>query len=166
MLKEHLILTGVDKAPKDIPIICKQFYINTIKHELDKTKTYVEVDTSENDIIKSHIQFCKKFKIKWGEMSLPFIHLTPKFHKDNLDLRYIAAAKRSSLKSLSKIMSKVLKLLDRTKSYSDKYQFNSKIKDKAIADLNYQNHTFHGHSIIVLCRLISRNFTPHDKFIE
>ena len=108
-------------------------------------------------------------------MTLPFIHLTPKFHKKNLDFRYIAAARRSSLKSLSKIMSKVLKLVDRTISYSDKYQFNfkdasgyfiAKNKDKAIADLNYLNHAFHGHSIMSFDFKKLYTNLPHDKVIE
>ena len=60
-LKDHFILTGVDKAPKNISIICKQYYIDTMKNELVNTNTYSEVDTNEDEIIRSHVKFCAKF---------------------------------------------------------------------------------------------------------
>ena len=72
-------------------------------------------------------------------------------------------------------MSKVLELVDRTISFSDKYQFDfkdasgyfkAKNKDKAITDLNYLNHTFHGHSIMSFD--FKKHYTnlSHDKVIE
>ena len=46
---------------------------------------------SEGDIVRRHVQFCKKFKIPVNDLSLPFMHMLPKFHKPSLDFRYIAA---------------------------------------------------------------------------
>ena len=146
-----------------------------MKNELVNTDTYSEVDTNEDEIIRSHVKFCAKFKVPTDDLVLPFIHLTPKFHKRNLDFRYIAAAKKSSLKSLSQIMSKILKLVDRTILFSDRYKFNfkdasgyfiAKNKDKAIADLNYLNHTFHGRSIMSFDFKKLYTNLPHDKVIE
>ena len=87
-----------------------------------------------------------------AKYSIHYSLITPKFHEKNQ-----ISEKRSSLKSLYKYMRRVLRLVDRTTSSSDKYQFDfkdasgyliAKNKDKALADLNYLNHTFHGHSIM------------------
>ena len=115
------------------------------------------MDTNEDEIIRSHVKFCAKFKVPTDDLVLPFFHLTPKFYERCLDFRYKSVAKKSSLKSLSQIMSKVLKLVDRTILFSGRYKFHykdvsgyfiAKNKDKAIADLNYLNHSFHGRSIM------------------
>ena len=57
---------------------------------------------------------------------LPFIYMIPKFHKETLDYRYIAAAKTSSTKVISEVFSSILKLADRTLNYSDRFEFNFK----------------------------------------
>ena len=174
-LKKHFIVTGVDKAPKNISLICKSYYIETMTNELVNTNTYTDTNLSESDIIRSNVNFSKKFNVSTDDLVLPFIHITPKFHKKNLDFRYIAAAKKSSLKLLSQIMSKILKLIDRTVMYSDRYQFNfkdasgyfiAKNKDKVISDLEYLNHTFYAKSVMSFDFKKLYTNLPHDKVIE
>ena len=52
--------------------------------------------------------------------------MLPKFHKPVIDFRYIAAGKKSSTKTLSKLLSSVFKLLDKTLNYMDNYKFKFK----------------------------------------
>ena len=174
-MKERFILTGVDKAPNNISFICKQFYLQNIRDELDNTSTYVLVNDDEEDIIKKHIRFCSKFNISVKDRVLPFIHLFPKFHKKKLDYRYIAAGKISSTKLLSKIFTAILKLTDRTLKFSDNFQFNfknasgywiAKNKDAAVSNLNYLNHSRHANSIGSFDFKKLYTNLPHDKLIE
>ena len=107
-LKEHFVITGVDKASNNISFICKKYYLDNILHELSSTATYTSLPRNINDIIRDQINFCSKFKIPVSDNTLPFLHMFPKFHKTPIDFRYIAAGTRSSLKPLSKILSGVL----------------------------------------------------------
>ena len=116
----------MDKASNSISFICKQFYINTIQEELNATNTYSLVTDSEDYVIKQPIRFCSKYNIEVKHKVLPFIHMIPKFHKETLDYRYVAAAKTSSTKVISEVFSAILKLVDRTLNYSDRFEFNFK----------------------------------------
>ena len=102
-LKEHFIMPGVDKAKNNISFICKKYYLENIRSELERTNTYEFCDKSEEDIVKDHIKFYSKFKIDVNDKVLPFIHMLPKFHKDVIDFRYIAPGIKSSTKQLFKI---------------------------------------------------------------
>ena len=65
-------------------------------HELSTTSTYESFDESDEDIVKRHVQFCNIYTIPVEDLCLPFVHMVPKFHKENLDFRYIAARIKSS----------------------------------------------------------------------
>ena len=52
--------------------------------------------------------------------------MVPKFHKPNIDFRYIAAGIKSSTKQLSKLLSGVLRLVDNKLMRMDNYKFKFK----------------------------------------
>ena len=118
-LKEHFIITGVDRAENNVSFICKKYYLHNIKSELESTSTYVSCDRSEEDIVKDHIRFCSKYDIDIKNRLLPFIHMVPKFHKRTIDFKYIAAGIKSSTKTLSKILSGVLSLVECRQYYNE-----------------------------------------------
>ena len=89
-------MTSVDKASNNISLICKHYCLNNLENELCTTQTYVLTDETEGDIVRKHVQFCMKFKIPVEDMAVPFMHAIPKFHKPQLDFRYIAAGARCS----------------------------------------------------------------------
>ena len=157
-LKEHFIMSGVDKANNNISFTCKKYYLDNIEHELNNTSTYEISDLTEHDIhVKTHIRFCTKFNIDHvPDRFLPFVHMLPKFHKPVIDFWYIAAGKKSSTKTLSKLLSSVFKLLDKTLNYMDNYKFKfkntsgywiAKNKDNCLSALNYLNNTACANSI-------------------
>jgi hypothetical protein len=83
-------------------------------------------DKLESDIEKDHISFCKKFNIPVSDFTVPFMHTIPKFHKPQLDFRYIAAGTKCSTKPLAKLSSGVIKLVDKTLKYADNFKFKFK----------------------------------------
>ena len=174
-LKEHFIMTGVDKAKNNISFICKKYYLNKIKSELESTSTYVSCDRSEEDIVKDHIRFCSKFDIDIKDRLLPFIHMVPKFHKRTIDFRYIAAGIKSSTKTLSKILSGVFSLVDKTIMRMDNYKFKFKgssgywiVKNKeaVTSKLNYLNNMRYARSVSSFDFKKLYTNLPNDKVIE
>ena len=174
LIKQHFVITGVDKAANNISFICKKFYIDTIDNELNNTETYELSDKSEEDIVREHIRFCSRFNISVTDRTLPFLHLLPKFHKPQMDYRFIAAGKKSSLKELSTILCSVLKLVDRTFKFSDSFKFRfkntagywiAKSKDAAIDSLNYLNNI--GSATSIRSFDFKKLYTnlPHDQVL-
>ena len=92
-----------------------------------------------------------------------------------MDYRYIAAGKRSSTKMLSKILSSILTLVDKTLKYSDSFKFKFKntagywiVKNKnaALSTLNYLNDVTSAKSIRSFDFKKLYTNLPHDKVIE
>ena len=157
MLKSHFIMTRVDKARNNISFICKIYYLDNIKSELERTNTYEVCNNSEEEIVKEHVKFCSKFKIDIKDRVLPFLHMVPKFHKPNIDFRYIAAGIKSSTNQLSKLLSGVLTLVDNKLMRMDNYKFKFKgtsgywivkNKDAVTSKLNYLNNMHYAKSIV------------------
>ena len=110
----------------NISFICKRYYLDNIKSELERTITYEVCNKSEKEIVKEHVKFCGKLKIDIKDRVLPFLHMVPKFHKPNIDLRYIAAGIKSPTKQLSELLSGVLTLVDNKLMRMDNYKFKFK----------------------------------------
>ena len=174
-LKEHFILTSVDKAANNISFVCKRYYLDNLQHELASTSTYERCYDSEDDIVEKHVAFCKKYDIPVNDRCLPFMHLIPKFHKPSIDFRYIAAGVKSSTKILSKILSGVFKLLDTTVKHQDSFKFIfsnasgywiAKNKDAATSNLNYLNNASSGKSIYSFDFKKLYTNLPHDKVLN
>ena len=174
-LKEHFIMTSVDKAGNNISFFCKQYYLKNLENELSTTQTYQRANESEEDIVRKHVQFCTKFNIPVGDMSLPFMHVLPKFHKPQLDFRYIAAGTRCSTKKISKILSGILKLCDKTLKHDDDFKFKfkyttgywvTKSNDSTIYNLNYLNNVSSAKSVDSFDFKKLYTNIPHDKVID
>ena len=119
-------MAGVDKAQHNISFICQHYYLENLEDELSSTKTYISTDKSENEIVKDHADFCKKYRIPVNDFSLPSMHNIPKFHKPQPNFRYIAAGTRCSTKPLAKTLSGIQSLCDSTLKYSDNLKFKFK----------------------------------------
>ena len=174
ILKDHFVLSGIDKANNNISFTCKKYYIENIYNELSSTSTYELSDLTEEEIVKSHIRFCSKYNIEVPDKFLPFMHMLPKFHKPSIDFRYIAAGKKSSTKTLSKLLSSVFKLVDSTLKYMDNYKFKFqntsgywvvKNKDAVISSLNYLNNSTYANSTASFDFKKLYTNLPHDKVI-
>ena len=173
-LKNHFVITGVDKAQNNLSFICRHYYLKNLEEELSSTNTYVLSDKSEVDIVNEHALFCKKYNIPVCDFTVPFMHTIPKFHKPKLDFRYIAAGTRCSTKPLAKILSGILKLVDKTLKYSDNFKFKFKNtsgywivknKDEQVSILDYLNNSSTAKSINSFDFKKLYTNIPHDKVI-
>ena len=126
-LHENYVLTPVDKASKNIAITCKQFYLKTIYTELynnsdhdstssnlptDVVNVYSESSLTEPEAVAKHHDHMRSIQMPFNAdkfNSLPFIYMTPKFHKTPIKFRFIVASNNCSTKPLSNAISKALK---------------------------------------------------------
>ena len=89
-LHERYVVSTADKAGNNV--VCKKFYHERILSELGAcpgrnetkgTSTYKACLMSVENIIKSHVDFCKRYGIDLAtaQRSLPYFHWLPKLHK-------------------------------------------------------------------------------------
>ena len=116
--KEKYVLVPADKASNNIIVICKYFYIQTIKVELGITSannndTYSLVDSSIQDIVSSHIKYFAVHNIPLPStcQDLPRLYWIPKIHKNPYKARYIAGSRTCTTKPLSGLLTKAFQLI-------------------------------------------------------
>ena len=49
------VLVPADKAAKNVVVVCRLHYVNTLKQELDGTRAYLETDTNEMSVVNAHL---------------------------------------------------------------------------------------------------------------
>ena len=115
-LHSKYVITPIDKASKNIAIICKKFYINSLMDELgipgNSSATYEVSHIEKTSIINLNKTLCSKFlgkKLKESEEQLPTIYWIPKMHYTPTRKRFIIASSTCSTKPISKITSRIFK---------------------------------------------------------
>ena len=109
--------TCIDKTSKNFAVICKQYYIECILDEVgfqnNGNDTYEISQLGKNDIVEMLRKDSLKFNINSSDecLTLPFMQITPKMHKNPIGLRTIIASKRCVTKQLSQDIGKCLKLI-------------------------------------------------------
>ena len=110
---EHFVLCPVDKAAKNIAIVCKQFYLKTLLDEcMNNSLSYCSInDTSIDDICGELKDFMKRADIDITQIDnrLPHIVLFPKFHKPKLSQRFVVSYASCSVKPLAARLTLALK---------------------------------------------------------
>ena len=122
-LHELYVITPADKAQNNIIFTCKTYYITKAQEELSASgsNTYQLTNKSFEDIIQETCQFSSDMGVEVVDTfkQLPVIYWIPKMHKNPTSERFIAGSKLCSIKKLSKLFSKCLKLmLNHLKSYN------------------------------------------------
>lgn len=115
-LKKYFVITRVDKASQNFGIICKRFYINKIKDLLDHQgpiTTYKRINDTVETVNNNIITACKNnYNINIDHnTTMPYIQITPKFHKNPVDFRVIIASVNSTTQPISALVCNALKLV-------------------------------------------------------
>ena len=112
-IRKHFVLCPVDKATKNVAIICKQYYLSNIILECQSNEGINEVsgDKEISDINRVIYKFLEEVGIKVDSKieNLPHMFSSPKFHKPNLKFRYVISYANCSLKPLAVKISLALK---------------------------------------------------------
>ena len=69
-----------DKATNNVVVVCRLYYIITLKQELEGTMTYQETDSDELSVIKAHLnELPVKFSVcvNEGQDKLPTMYWLP-----------------------------------------------------------------------------------------
>ena len=113
-LKEDFIFIPVDKAAKNISIICKKYYIEVMSNEIQNSTTFEHFsDNKVRFAAEIHTKFhTKPYKI--CNDRLPYLYATSKMHKDHRSFRFITAGRDTAFSDISIAVNKCLKLLMNT----------------------------------------------------
>ena len=184
-LQKKFIIAPIDKATGNVAIICKRFYASVLLKELglvanNSSKTYeIITDKNSDQVIKQNISDLKnKFKISdisLDDYCLPKMYWLPKLHKNPIKARFIVAAPKGSIKSLSKNVTSAFKLFyKQIEAYNQKSQFfsgvntfwviqNNKPVTKTIKKLN-RRHKALSISTFDFSTLYTK--IPHKKLVN
>ena len=116
-LHNEYVLVPADKASNNIIIVCKKYYTEVIRKELDgksgKASTYVHCRDSVDQIVQKHLAYMQITKVKVAEdmKRLPGFYWMPKLHKNPYGHPFIAASASCTTKPLSKLLTHCLRLI-------------------------------------------------------
>ena len=105
------VLAPADKAAKNVVVVWRLYYINTLLHELCSTKTYERISSDERAIVNTHsIDITSKFavSIKEKQDRLPKLYWLPKLHKRPYKARFIANSNSCTTTVLYKMLTSCL----------------------------------------------------------
>ena len=143
-LQKDFVLLPVDKAAKNISIICKRYYIDVMTNEIEKSPTFQYVSDNKDTFI-GDLKSTTSYNL--DNDNLPYLYATSKMHKSPKKFRFITAAKDTAISGTSILVSKCLKLLMKTAHTSFTYRikevdncvFVVDNRDKVINFLNKSN---------------------------
>ena len=125
-LHNKYVFVPADKAPHNIIIICKRYYIETLIKELglDNSPTltgnsaYTSCQMSSENIVNTYDTFMKSLGIELSDddKRLPFLYIgpiywTPKLHKSPVKHCFIAGSSKCTTKQLSSLLTKILTVI-------------------------------------------------------
>ena len=111
-----------DKAPNNIIIICKRYYIETLIKNWDWIIAPLQQETQPTHhvkchpktyIVNSHDTFMKSLGIELSDddKRLPYLYWTLKLHKSPVKHHFIAGYSKCTTKQLSSLLTKILTVI-------------------------------------------------------
>ena len=120
-LRNKYVFVPADKAPDNIIIICKRYYIETLIKELGLdnrstptgNSTYTSCQIRSEDIVNTHDTFMKSLGIELSDddKRLSYLYRNPKLHKSPVKHCFIAGSSKCTTKRLSSLLSKILTVI-------------------------------------------------------
>ena len=116
-IHDKFVVVPIDKAANNVAFICKKYYIERILKEIGlfgtPSNTYNISNIHPDAINSTNFELCEQLHLNIPKDSdtLPAMYWIPKLHKSPVGARFIIAAKRCSIKPLSKAIMKVFKLI-------------------------------------------------------
>ena len=108
-LQKDFVLIPVDKASKNIAIVCKKYYIQVMNEEIENSPTFEHLSDDDPSIFVNNLK--SRLNFKFDNCKLPTMYATAKMHKFPKKFRYITSGRNTLLSSLSESVGMCLKLL-------------------------------------------------------
>jgi hypothetical protein len=111
-VKKNFVLVPVDKAAKNIAVICKQFYMKVLLEEMESNSTtYIRRPEDCSTLSLVHQDFLRSLNLIPPCDKLPYTYWTPKFHKPTLSQRFIVSYADCSIKPLANKLSLAFRII-------------------------------------------------------
>ena len=115
-LQDKYVFVSADKAPNDIIVVCKRYYLEVICKELGlwpvttSCNTYIPETMDPKEISGNQISYIKFLGFKKDKLSnkFPNFYWTPKLHKTPYNHRFIASSFYCTPKPLSTLLTRIL----------------------------------------------------------
>ena len=101
------MVVPIDKASRNVALICKRLYCHTIREELTSSRAYESSDLTEKELFVSHEQFLKAYNLM-GKKILPFMYMLPKSTKHRWVLDLLQCASNCSTSKFSSVLNDLL----------------------------------------------------------
>ena len=109
VLHKYFVFCSVDKASKNLAIICKRYYIDTLLKEcMDNASRFQKINTSDF-IVPEHKVQLSKMRLDALSDDLPYMFFLPKFHKEILSQRFVVSYANCTMKPLAQKVTLALK---------------------------------------------------------
>ena len=175
-LHRDYVLVPTDKASSNTSIVCKKYYLDVLKGELENTPSYeqVQIDTAE-DIMSYHENYVYHEEVDEKLRKLPYVYWLPKQHKDPPKSRFVVSGKKCTMKPLAQRISKALKTVQKCVEFRANFEFkfephstfwvinNSEKVHESITRLN-RNRNVKSVNTFDFSTLYT--MIPHDKLLE
>ena len=107
-LHSKYIFVPADKTANNVTIICKRYYVEVLKSELNSTSSYVPAELTKDKLLLRHIDSHTKSNIKIDKINLPTFHWLQKLYKNPYKSRFISNSNHCSTIILSKHITSAL----------------------------------------------------------
>ena len=168
-------MVPTDKAASNISIVCKKYYLEVIKDELENTPSYEKISMSPDDILSHHENDIYSEELDEDFKKLPYIYWLPKQHKDPPKSRFVVSGKFCSMKPLAKRISKALKTIQKCiefrRGFEHKFKKTSTFwvinnSEKIHENLSELNKFHNARSVHTFGFSTLYTTIPHDKLLE
>ena len=171
-LQKNFVLIPVDKASKNIAVVCKKSYIQVMNDEIENSPTFEHLSDDDLSIFVNNLK--SRLNFKFDNCKLPTMYATAKMQKFPKKFRYITSGRNTLLSSLSESVGMCLKLVVKFARTSFKYRiqgidnciFIVDNRDKVIDFIDTSNQV--GLNKCVSSWDFATLYTkiPHDKLID
>ena len=112
-LQENFVFIPTDKSSNNISIVCKKFYLMSIKSELDSS--FTTIDITPEEVINKQKKFLKEsgIQLEDGCDKLSNFYASCKQHKNPPKFRYITSTCKAITKPLTRILKGVFKTIQK-----------------------------------------------------
>ena len=118
---KDFVVVQIDKANKNIVLMCKKFYLEMLINEIENSVTFQQVSINDGDLFDNISDGQITFHKGNVKRKIPLLYWTTKMHKTPVVSPFITAGNDTILPELSSNGSKYLSKLMKTAHNNDRY---------------------------------------------